>query len=97
MRRALSISIIALVLAVGCKKHEEQTAAVAPTTPAVTAQPTPEELGEIGAAIKKTPAKADEILAAHGMDQKNFETAVRRVTESPAASKRYAAAFKKAT
>jgi len=96
MRRALSITVIALVLAAGCKKNDQQAAAPA-SSPVVTSEASPEQLGEIGATIKKEPAKADEILAAHGMDQKSFETAIRKVTESPAASKRYAAAFKKAS
>ena len=97
MRRALSISAMALVLVAGCKKHEGQTAVNSPAPYAISSQQTPEQLGEIGAAIKKQPAKADQILTAHGMDEKSFEAAIRKVTESPADSKRYAAAFKKAS
>jgi hypothetical protein len=95
MRKTLSIAILALVLAAGCHKQQQQPSAM--TTPAVSSQPTPEQLGEIGAEIKKAPAKADEILASHGMDEKSFEAAIRKVTENPAASRRYATAFKKAS
>lgn len=98
MRHALSITLIAFVLAAGCKKNEKAVVtSPGPGTAVVASQPTPEELGKMGAEIKKEPSKAHEILAAHGMDEKSFETAIRRVTEDPAASKRYAAAFKKTT
>ena len=95
MRQALAITLLAVVFAAGCHKQAEQQQVTTPTT-AVSSQPTPEQLGEIGAAIQKEPAKADSILASHGLDQKSFEAAVRKVSEDPAASKRYAAAFKKA-
>ena len=94
MRRTLTITFIALVLAAGCNKQaQQQSASTQPA--AVSSQPTPEQLGEIGAEIRKTPAKADQILASHGMDEKSFEAAIRKVTEDPSASKRYAAAFKR--
>lgn len=57
---------------------------------------TPEQLGEIGARISKNSAQAKEILSEHGLDEKSFEQKIRKITEDPAASKRYAAAFEKA-
>jgi hypothetical protein len=58
---------------------------------------TPEQLGELGAAIKKHPDDATRLLSDHGLDQASFERAVRKVAESPEQSKRYAAAYKKAS
>lgn len=57
---------------------------------------TPEQLGEIGAKISKNAAQATQILRQHGLDAKSFEARIRKVTEDPEASRRYAAAFEKA-
>lgn len=57
---------------------------------------TPEELGELGAKIEKQPDRAGELLSAKGLDEKSFEQEIRKVTENPEASKRYAEAYKKA-
>ena len=72
------------------------TGVVAPTGQlASTAGFTPEQLGEIGAAIKKHPDQAQQILNSHGLDQPGFERAIRGVTQNPDLSKRYANAFRK--
>jgi hypothetical protein len=56
----------------------------------------PEQLGELGAQIKKHPKDANKLLSDHGLTEASFEKAIRQVTQDPDASKRYAAAFKKA-
>jgi hypothetical protein len=68
------------------------------TTAVTTAQPlTPEQLGELGAQIRKEPARGEEILAQHHLTHEAFEKAIRAVTEDAAASKRYAEAYRKAS
>lgn len=57
---------------------------------------TPEELGELGASIEKEPANAGQILSSKGLTEESFEEAIRKVAEDPAASKRYAEAYKRA-
>jgi hypothetical protein len=54
---------------------------------------TPEELAEIGAEIEKDPARAHEVLDDYGVSYESFETAIRRLTEDPEASRRYAEEF----
>jgi hypothetical protein len=61
-----------------------------------TEEMSPEELGELGARIEKTPDRAKELLAEKKLDEKSFEQQIRKVTENPDASKRYAEAYKKA-
>lgn len=94
---------LALVLSCAlfaCNDRESQSSSVAATdeaTPAVSAQElTPEQLGELGAKITKNASQAKEILREQGLDEKTFEAKIRKVTEDPEASKRYAAAFEKA-
>ncbi len=94
---------MALVLScalVACSEKNADSKAAAGAAvdpPAVTAQElTPEQLGELGARISKNAAQAKQILAEHGLDEKSFEQKIRKVTEDPEASRRYAAAFEKA-
>jgi len=88
--------VLSATLLQGCGKDEKQTSAET-TKAAVSASSTsPEDLGRIGAEIRKQPQDASKILASHGMTEETFEAAVRKVGESPEASKRYAAAFKDA-
>lgn len=104
MRRLLISSAIAtLVLAAGCKNNassttsssgSSDTTSVAQTAPSSL---TPEQLGTLGAQIKKTPNDADKILANNGLTEQSFAAAVRKVSENPADAKRYAAAYKSAT
>jgi hypothetical protein len=104
MRKALTLSLL-LLLALGgaCNQKNEATtaenteAAAPPASTVAEHQLTPEELGELGAHIKKTPERAGELLSAHGLNEKSFESQIRKVTEDPEASKRYAEAYKKAS
>lgn len=100
MRRALLLTfVLSLALTGAC--NQGQTAATGdekPATAAVAAKDlSPEDLGKLGAELKKSPDRADQILSEHGLDQQTFETAIRKVTEDPEASKRYAAAYKQAS
>ena len=97
--RFTMILVLACAL-VACSNEPKQTAAAggAADPPAIAAQSqdlTPEQLGEIGARISKNSSQAKQILSEHGLDEKTFEQKIRKVTEDPEASKRYAAAFEK--
>lgn len=99
--RILATAAVSLLLAAGCRNKSESasyTAAPSSNAPAVqqTSSVTPEQLGEIGAQIKRHPKEAKSILADHGMTEASFERAIRQVSSDPAASKRYAAAYKRA-
>jgi len=100
MKRTWIASAIALVMLVGCKQ-QNNTASSSPEQPATkqvaAANLTPEQLGELGAQIKKEPARANELLSAHGLDDQSFEKEIRKITQDPVASKRYAAAYKNAS
>lgn len=103
MRRTLSLAfVLTLALAGACSgdRSATRTAAsqrgVAGTDTAIAAEMTPEELGELGARIEKHPGQAKQLLAEKNLDETSFEKQIRKVTESPAASKRYAEAYKKA-
>ena len=100
-KRIVGIAAVSLLLAAGCKNRSE-SASYTPSshvTPAVqqqTTSMTPEQLGEIGAQIKRHPKEAKTILSDHGMTEQSFERAIRQVSSDPAASKRYTAAYKRA-
>ena len=102
MTRWITILVLACALA-ACNTDSKPAASAgaAADTPAVaTSQQqhdmTPEQLGELGARISKNASQARQILSEHGLDEKTFEQKIRKVTEDPAASRRYAAAFEKA-
>lgn len=100
MRSTLAMSLVALLALAGCGAKDQQTAVTNDESSMETqasANLSPEELGELGAQIRKTPDRANEILRARGLTEKTFETEIREVTEDPEASKRYAAAYKKAS
>ena len=98
MRATTLALFLALALAGACN---QQHSAVAPADQSAAVKPaanlSPEELGAIGAQIRKEPGRADQILSDHGLTQQSFEKAIRDVTESPEASKRYADAYRKAS
>jgi hypothetical protein len=101
-RKWIAAGALALLLLGGCKQKTTKETVVTPTTTSsssttVITTLTPEELGQIGAEIKKTPAEAKRILAEHGLDEKSFEKAIRRVSSNLEESRRYAAAYKKAS
>ena len=96
--------VAALVLSCAlfaCSDHntaDSKGAAADVNAPAVSTNQelTPEQLGEIGAKIAKDSAQAPQILSQHGLDAKTFEAKIRKITEDPEASRRYAAAYEKA-
>lgn len=104
---AIAWTLCALLLAGACANDEKPAAASASgsSTPAAAApatQPqqqaslTPEQLGELGAEIRKNPADAQRLLSERGLNEQQFEQAVRKVSEDPAAAKRYAESYNKA-
>ena len=100
MRSAATFALVlTLALFAACKGDETRTTANEPAAvpSASQANLTPEQLGELGAQMRKDPARAQEILTRHGLNQQSFEKAIRDVTENPDASKRYAEAYRKAS
>ena len=98
----IAIAALTLTLAFGCKNQNQYSSNNAPTpNNAVSSQQasnlSPEELGKLGAEIKKHPKDAQKLLSDKGLTEEQFEKAVRKVAESPADSKRYASAYKKAS
>jgi hypothetical protein len=105
MKTTVAVSLVMLLALGACGGKDKQAATTNATPAAAPAQQasagaptalTPEELGELGAKIRKTPDRANEILRDRGLTEKTFETEIRKVTEDPEASKRYAAAYKRA-
>jgi hypothetical protein len=100
---SIGIATLTLLLAIGCKNNQNQTATNAGynnSSSAVAAQTnnmSPEDLGTLGAAIKKHPKDAQKLLSDKGLSEQQFEQAVRKVAESPEQSKRYTDAYKKAS
>jgi hypothetical protein len=94
-------AILSLVLILGaCQQRND--AAPAQASPVVQAASraeglTPEQLGALGAEIRKDPARGDELLQQHGLTRETFEKAIRDVTENADASQRYAEAYRKAS
>jgi hypothetical protein len=97
-RWTMALVLSCALVACSEKKADSKAAAgAAADVPAIASQEmTPEQLGELGARISKNSAQAKQILGEHGLDEKSFEQKIRKVTEDPAASRRYAAAFEKA-
>jgi hypothetical protein len=91
----MALTICALLLTFGCQK--QTTTSDALKNEQVVANLTPEQLGELGAKIKKQPSEAQRLLSQQGLTQESFETAIRKVSEDPEASKRYAEAYKRAS
>jgi len=99
-----TLALCALLLAGACSNDQPAATGASSGTPAVAsqqasatpAQLTPEQLGELGAAIRKNPADAKRLLTERGLDEQKFEQAVRKVAEDPAAAKRYSESYKKA-
>jgi len=95
--RKTAIVAFALLAALGCKqKTATYSMPVQQPPQQAIASPTPEQLGAIGAEIKKHPSEAKRILSEHGLDDATFEKAVRGVAADPAASRRYRDAYDKA-
>jgi hypothetical protein len=95
MRATISLLVLSLTFAGGCRNEATPASSSSSSkSPAPAASLTPEQLGELGGRIKKSPADAPRLLAEHHLTDESFEAAIRQVTESPDASKRYAAAFR---
>jgi hypothetical protein len=99
MKRALAATALLFMLAACGKKDavSSQTGSAPATTSAAAANLTPEQLGELGAKIQKDPSHAEDLLSQQGLTQESFEKAIRDVTEDPAAARRYAGAFRRAS
>ena len=98
-KTSIAIALMTLVLALGCNQKSSTTTenASPASQPTVASQNlTPEQLGEIGAQIKKHPSDAEKILTEHGLTMASFEKAIRDVSSDPAASRRYRDAYNKA-
>ena|SRR6266850_1860722 len=96
---SIAIAALSLVLTFGCKQKSASYSS--PSQQGVTTEQaqtnlTPEQLGEIGAQIKKHPSDANKILSDHGLTEASFEKEIRKVASDPAASRRYRDAYKKA-
>jgi len=91
--------VLAVALVSGCKQQQNAASTPATTNDQTSATAStnmsPEQLGELGAQIKKHPKDASKLLSDHGLTEASFEKAIRQVTQDPDASKRYTAAFKK--
>lgn len=104
MRKVWIFTIVMLLaLAGGCNQKESANKSAATAEPPrvealqASHEMTPEELGELGAQIRKSPDRADAILSQHGLTKESFESQIRKITENPEASKRYAEAYRKAS
>ena len=99
--KALTVALVLTLALAGACSNEQKATNVSETATtqatATTTQLTPEQLGELGAQIRKEPARASEILSQKGLDEAAFEKQIREVTENPESSKRYAAAYRKAS
>jgi len=95
MRRALPILCLALTLA-ACQQSPRSESAAAPVTAGASLL-TPEQLGALGAKIRREPSRADELLQQHGLTRAAFEKQIRDVTENVESAQRYAAGYRKAS
>jgi len=99
MRHAATLSLVLVMLTLPACRNEHQATSSNTNAPvAATASTlTPEQLGDLGAQIARDPAHANDLLAQNHLTRAQFEKAIREVTESADASKRYTAAYKKAS
>jgi hypothetical protein len=101
MRKTIILlAISTFALTAGCKNNTPMTASNDGTASVAQSSSssslTPEQLGALGAQIKKQPNDADKLLAEHGLNEQSFAAAVRKVSETPADAKRYTAAYRSA-
>jgi hypothetical protein len=92
-----TVAIFSLILILGACQQRETAAPAQPAPAAQAGALTPEQLGALGAEIRKDPARGDELLQQHGLTRETFEKAIRDITESAEASQRYAEAYRKAS
>jgi hypothetical protein len=102
-KTTIAIATLTLFLTFGCSKGSTASTSKSSSpsgnaeATAAQANLTPEELGELGAQIKKNPSDAQKLLSEKGLTERSFEHAIRKVAENPEESKRYAEAYKKAS
>lgn len=89
----LALLLLVAIFAVGCSRKENSAVSPASTTTEAAAT-SPEDLGRLGAQIKKNPSDATRLLSERGFDEATFAEAIRKVTEDKDSSRRYAEAFK---
>jgi hypothetical protein len=93
---------LTLALTVACQQDRQAAtndtpASATPTAASAPAALTPEQLGALGAEIRKEPGRADELLGRHNLSREQFEKAIRDINENADASRRYADAYRKAS
>jgi hypothetical protein len=98
MKRLFAITLLVMPLLLGAACNQTATVDGDTTAPSIVAEEkTPEQLGELGALIRKEPDRAEEILSQHGMTLQSFEESVRKIAENPEESKQYAEAFRRSS
>ena len=110
MKTLLTTLALGTLVLAGCKNNpaassQDSTAAAtaqnssqaSSASPAGTYPMSPEQLGMLGAQLKRQPGDADRLLAQHGLTLQSFGVAVRKVSEHPADAKRYATAYRSAS
>jgi hypothetical protein len=98
-KTSIALALCALIAASACKNEQKTATSNEPAQTSAVAsnqELTPEQLGELGAQIRKNPDNAKQLLSARGLDEEKFEQAVRKVSEDPAAARRYSESYKKA-
>ena len=97
--RTMSIALAFVMLfAAGCSDRNESVPTASSAEPAAAQSSlSPEQLGELGAQIQKNPNDAQRLLSEKGLTEESFEAAIRKLSEDPAGSRRYAAAYKQAS
>jgi hypothetical protein len=97
MKTITALMIVALLTACSEQPRAAAPAQASPVAAAPATGMTPEQLGALGAEIRKDPSTADELLQKHGLTRQTFEKAIRDVTENAEESRRYAEAYRKAS
>ena len=102
MKRSLiALATGLLLVAAGCSKGDHGLGTSGSTgagaASASASNLSPEQLGSLGAQIKKQPNDAHRLLLEQGLNEESFAAAIRKVSEDPAAAKRYAAAYRQSS
>ena len=96
--RTTSIALALIMLfAAGCSDRNESVPTASNEPAVAQSSLSPEQLGELGAQIQKNPNDAQRLLSEKGLTEESFEVAIRKLSEDPAASRRYAEAYKQAS
>ncbi len=104
-KTSIALCAALLLAPAGCRNQPQQQSTANPpaTNPSMQTHVSdelpsisPEELGKLGAEMRRHPSEAERLLSDHGLNEGSFEKAIRHVSSDPEQSKRYAAAYKKA-